>query len=86
MILFHYTYMMILSTIQGPTRCGNCTNLLNNGRCLDGIVSSTISDVTIGLSSTTVIVPLSATPTVTNSEPEGLGMFNNCTLIATNIQ
>ena len=81
--------MMILSTIQGPTRCGNCTNLLNNGQCLDGIVSSTIlDDITVELSSTTLIVnvPVSATPIVTNSEPEGLGMFNNCTLIVTNIQ
>ena len=78
--------MMILSTIQGPTRCGNCTNLLNNGQCLDGIVSSTISNVTIGLSSTTVIVPLSATPTVPNPEPEELGIFKNSTLIVPNTQ
>ena len=77
---------MIPTTIQGPKRCGNCTNLLNNGQCLDGIVSSTISDVTVGLSSTTVIVPLSATPTLTNPEPEGLGIFNNSTLIVPNTQ
>ena len=80
--------MMILSTIQGPTRCGNCTNLLNNGQCLDGIVSSTISDdITVRIPrTTTVIVPVSATPTVTNSEPERLGIFKNSTLIVPNPQ
>ena len=79
--------MMILSTIQGPTRCGNCTNLLNNGQCLDGIVSSTISDdITVGIPSTTLIVPVSATPTVTNPESEGLGIFKNSTLIVPNPQ
>ena len=76
--------MLTLSIIQGPTRCGNCTNLLDSGQCLDGIFSSTITnDITVGLSTTTtVIVPISATPTITNLE--GLGRFNNCILTVTN--